>query len=127
MRTATKRLTVELPAKEHLQLKMECTKHQITITDFIKEAVAKGLQELKKKALNEGLDQALEDIKEDRVYYLGDINDYDDHEFSDRVHQACSSESKSSKRKKRQSHSSQSRVKSTKASLGKSKPSVTQQ
>lgn len=78
--TTTVRVTVDFPIGDHTLLKTECSKHRLTITSLIREAVAKEIKELQKQELHERLRKSLKQSKEGKVVSRGNFTQYVDKE-----------------------------------------------
>ena len=61
------RLSFEVPVQDHIFIKTECAKAQISMKDFLHELVVNGLKELKEKHLMARLKDSIQQAKEGKV------------------------------------------------------------
>lgn len=61
------RLSFEVPVSDHIFIKTECAKAQISMKDFLHAVVLNGLIELKEKHLMERLKKSIQQAKEGKV------------------------------------------------------------
>lgn len=70
------RLSFDIPLEEHILLKTACAQARLAIKDFMHEMMLKGLQELKKKELNDRLKLSIQQSKEGKVKSRGSFAKY---------------------------------------------------
>lgn len=61
------RLSFEVPVQDHIFIKTECAKAQISMKDFLHELIVNGLKELKKHHLMARLKESIQQAKEKKV------------------------------------------------------------
>jgi len=71
MKQHTVRLSFDVPEQEHLLLKVECAKSRIAIKDFLHDMMLKGIHELQKEQLHNGLKISIQQSKEGKVKSRG--------------------------------------------------------
>lgn len=85
-KTATVRVTVDFPLGDHTLMKVECSKHRLTITSLIREAVAKEIKELQKRELHERLRKSMQSAKEGKLIDKGSFAQYVEDELPNKIH-----------------------------------------
>lgn len=76
MKAATVKLTVEIPLGKHTLLKTECSRRRIRMNQFVDEWITKGLEELQKQELHDGLAKSIQQAKEGKLINKGSFAKY---------------------------------------------------
>ena len=71
MRENMVRLSFDIPANEHVLLKIACAQERLAIKDFMHDMMLRGLQDLKEKQLQERLKKSIQQSKEGKVKSRG--------------------------------------------------------
>jgi hypothetical protein len=68
------RVSVDLPYKEHIHLKVACASQGIPIRQFIIESIEKSLRELEERLDEEAFDQGKKEIKKNGTISLEEMS-----------------------------------------------------
>lgn len=60
----TSRISVDLPIEMHVHLKVACARKGIPMQQFVRDSIAKSLEELEMRLDEKSFDQGMQEIKE---------------------------------------------------------------